>query len=108
MIITSARLFTTFETAKACGAYHTTVINWINKGMLKARVTPGGHRRVALPDLLEFMRRFEMPIPHDLTDRPKRVLIVEDDPAVQRLIKRTLSELPSIDLQACDNGLQAL
>jgi CheY-like chemotaxis protein len=108
MIITSTRLFSTFETAKVCGAYHTTVINWINKGMLKARVTPGGHRRVALPDLLDFMKRFEMPIPADLTSRPKRVLVVEDDPAVQRMIKRTLAALPSLDVQACDNGLEAL
>lgn len=107
MIVTE-RTFTTFEAAKVCGVFHTTVINWVNKGKLKAHCTPGGHRRILLPDLIAFMDRFEMPIPADLTQRAKRILIVEDDPAVQRMLKRALSALPGVELQTCAGGLEAL
>lgn len=108
MIITFPRHFTTFEVAKICGAYHTTVINWVNKGRLKARTTPGGHRRIGASDLVEFMKRFEMPIPADLAVRAKRILIVEDDLAVARMLTRALESLPGVEIAACVGGLEAL
>lgn len=108
MIITNSRIFTTFEVARICGVYHTTVINWANKGRLKAHTTPGGHRRIAAGDLLEFMQHFEMPIPADLLGRTKRILIVEDDPSVQRMLTRALEVLPGVDISACVGGLEAL
>ncbi len=107
MIITE-RAFSTFEVAKVCGVFHTTVINWVNKGKLKARVTPGGHRRIAMPELIDFMKRFEMPIPEDLKQKAKKILIVEDDPAVQRMLQRTLQALPGVEIQTCVGGLEAL
>ena len=108
MIITIPRYFTTFQVAKICGAFHTTVINWVNKGRLKARTTPGGHRRIEAGDLVEFMRRFEMPIPADLAVRAKRILLVEDDPAVARMLTRALESLPGVEISACVGGLEAL
>ncbi|OGR61233.1 MAG: hypothetical protein A2X36_13135 [Elusimicrobia bacterium GWA2_69_24] len=102
------RVFTTFEAAKLCGAFHTTVINWVNKGKLKARCTPGGHRRIHLSDLRAFMEQFEMPIPADLMQRAKRILVVEDDPPVQRMLLRTLTSLPGVSVRACVGGLEAL
>ena len=108
MIITTPRLFSTFEVAKICGVYHTTVINWANKGRIKAHSTPGGHRRIAAGDLVDFMHHFEMPIPADLAGRPKRVLIVEDDPAVARMLTRALAALPGVALSTCIGGLEAL
>jgi CheY-like chemotaxis protein len=76
--------------------------------MLKAHCTPGGHRRILLPDLIDFMNRFELPIPEDLAQHPKRILIVEDDASVQRMLKRTLCALPGIEIQTCVGGLEAL
>lgn len=108
MRITQPRTFTTFEVAKACGVFHTTVINWVNKGKLKAHSTPGGHRRILFPDLIAFMNQFEMPIPSDLHQRAKRILIVEDDPSVQRMLQRALSALPGVEIQTCVGGLEAL
>ncbi|HAM36423.1 MAG TPA: histidine kinase [Elusimicrobia bacterium] len=109
-IINSEKPFTTFEVAKICGVFHTTVINWVNKGKLKARYTPGGHRRILLADLVDFMRKFDMPIPDDLTQRNKRVLVVEDDLNVQRMIVRTLRAMPEpqMDIHSCAGGLEAL
>lgn len=102
------KVFSTFEAGRICGVVHTTVINWVNRGMLKAHTTPGGHRRIALPDLIDFMKRFEMPIPEDLAGRRKRILVAEDDAAVQRMLKRALSALEGVDVEACASGLEAL
>lgn len=107
MILTEKR-FTTFEVARVCGVFHTTVINWVNKGKLKAHCTPGGHRRILLADLVSFMNQFDMPIPADLTGRVKKILIVEDDPAVRRMLQRTLQGLAGIQIQTCVGGLEAL
>lgn len=108
MTITTVRYFTTFEVGKICAVYHTTVIYWVNKGKLKAHCTPGGHRRIAAPDLANFMERHDMPIPPNLALRPKRVLVVEDDPGVQRMLVRALESLPNLDIVTCEKGLEAL
>jgi excisionase family DNA binding protein len=106
--VTTTRLFSTFEVAKICAVFHTTVIYWVNKGKLKAHCTPGGHRRIAANDLVDFMQRYDMPIPADLAVRPKRILVVEDDEAVQRMLVRALEPLPAVAITACAGGLQAL
>lgn len=105
---TKMQVFTTFEVAKICGVFHTTVINWVNKKKLKASTTPGGHRRIAIEDLLSFMRTYEMQIPRDLITRGKRALIVEDDSTMRALITRCLEQLPGLRIDTCVGGLEAL
>ncbi|MBI4377302.1 MAG: response regulator [Elusimicrobia bacterium] len=107
-ITTAQKAFTTFEVGRICGVFHTTVINWVNKGKLKAHLTPGGHRPILLDDLIEFMRRFEMPIPPDLISRNKNILVVDDDPSVQRMLVRSLHGLEGLDVRTCGSGLEAL
>ena len=68
--------------------FHTTVINWVNKGKLKARVTPGGHRRIPLSELVIFMKKYEMPIPANIEDSHKQVLILDDEPMMTRLLEK--------------------
>ena len=85
------KTFTTFETARLCGVFHTTVINWVNKGKLKARVTPGGHRRIPLSELVTFMKKYDMPVPPDIEDPHKRVLVLDDEPMMTRLIEKGFS-----------------
>lgn len=86
------RTFTTFEVARLCGVFHTTVINWVNKGKLKARVTPGGHRRIPLSELVPFMKKYDMPIPADIEDEHRHVLILDDEPMMTRLIEKGFSK----------------
>lgn len=102
------REFSSFEAAKICGVFHTTLVGWVKRGRLPARCTPGGHRRISQSQLLEFMRRHDMPIPPDLAPKTKKILVVEDDPAVQRLLTRVLKALPGVSVQACAGGLEAL
>jgi CheY-like chemotaxis protein len=100
--------FTSFEVAKVCGVLNTTVAHWISKGTLKARTAEGRSARVALGDLVDFMTRLEISVPEDIGRRAKRILIVEDDPAVQRLLSRTLETLPDVSIASCAGGLEAM
>jgi len=73
------KAFTTYEVAKFCDVHHTTVINWVNEGKLKAYTTPGAHRRIIKEDLIEFLKKYGMPVPEELVKGIKKVLIVDDD-----------------------------
>lgn len=102
------RAFTSFEAAKICGVFHTTMVGWVNQGRLEAHRTPGGHRRILLSDLVDFMRKYAIPIPADLAQKPRTILVVEDELASQRLMVRILKSLPNVEIQACVSGLEAL
>jgi excisionase family DNA binding protein len=77
--IMRTKIFTTYEVAKFCDVHHTTVINWVNEGKLKAYTTPGAHRRIKKEDLVEFLKIYNMPIPEELIKEVKNVLVVDDD-----------------------------
>ena len=51
-------LLTTGQAAKLVGVTPDTVLKWIKKGKLPATRTPGGHYRIALPDLEPSMADF--------------------------------------------------
>jgi len=103
------RTFTTFEVARLCGVFHTTVINWVNKGKLKARVTPGGHRRIPLSELVPFMKKYDMPVPADIDDPHRSILILDDEPMMTRLIEKGFSKHKDrFHVQLSNNPVDAL
>ncbi|MDE2142194.1 MAG: response regulator, partial [Elusimicrobia bacterium] len=103
------RTFTTFEVARLCGVFHTTVINWVNKGKLKARVTPGGHRRIPLSELVPFMKKYDMPVPADIEDPHRHILILDDEPMMTRLIEKGFSKAKDrFSVQLSNNPVDAL
>ncbi len=103
------KTFTTFEVARLCGVFHTTVINWVNKGKLKARVTPGGHRRIPLSELVAFMKKYDMPIPADIEDGSKQVLILDDEPTMTRLLEKGFNKHSErYNVQVANNPVDAL
>ena len=72
-------VFSTYQAAHVCNVHHTTVINWVKEGILKAYTTPGGHRRVKREDLIAFMQGYKIPIPESMHKSLKQVLVVDDD-----------------------------
>ncbi len=48
--------------AKHCGVSNTTVLRWIGAGQLPAFRLPGGHHRIGREDLIEFLKKYHMPI----------------------------------------------
>lgn len=103
------RTYTTFQIAEVCGVYPSTVINWVKNGDLKAFKTPGGHRRVLESELREFLVKFNFPMPAWLAVGKRRVLIVEDDPAVGKLLVRALKGASEeLDVTWLKDGAEAL
>ena len=103
-----ARNLSTFDIAAMLGVDPGSVANWIDQDLLNAHRTPGGHRRVAVEDLLAFLRVHKMPVPSELQTGPKKILIVDDDPAVTKLIAKTVrKEYANFELLEAHDGFRA-
>jgi hypothetical protein len=61
-----ANNLSTFAIAEMLHVDPGSVANWIDQDLLKAHRTPGGHRRVAIEDLVQFLRKHKMPVPPEL------------------------------------------
>lgn len=92
--MSSKDTLTTGEAAKWCGVSFRTVSRWIERGELVAYRLPGrGDARIKLADFVEFLNRNQMPVPAELTRGSKpRVLVVDDEPEVARLIARVMKD----------------
>lgn len=102
------RTYTTFQISNYCGVVANTVITWINQDKLKAYKTIGGHRRVQHRDLIAFMRENNIPLHPDLVDRKKKVLVVDDDPSMVRMIVRLLETIGGpLEIETAANGFDA-
>ncbi len=101
----------TGEVADYCGVTLRTVLNWIQKGQLKAHQLPGRRRdnRVAPKDLLAFMERNGIPVPNELRavlpGKPS-VVIVDDEPQMQRAIAR-VAHRAGLEPLIAANGFEA-
>ena len=92
------RIYTTFQVADICNVRPTTVIKWANQNRIKVYTTPGKHRRICETDLLSFLKQYSFPIPADLEERKRRVLVVEDEADIGLLLTRSL--------QRADKGME--
>jgi len=98
----------TFAIAQLLHVDPGSVANWIDQGLLKAHRTPGGHRRVAEMDLVQFLRDHRMPMPAELHAAPTRVLIVDDEPAITQLLARALkTTYPDFEIAEAHGGFHA-
>ncbi|NLF30648.1 MAG: response regulator [Planctomycetes bacterium] len=84
------RSLSTFKIAQLLDVNPSSVSNWVDQKLLEAHRTPGGHRRVAITELLRFLKERNMPVPPELQSPLARVLVVDDEPALCRLIARSL------------------
>ena len=72
------KAYTTFQAAKILGVSPPTVIKWTNDGKLKSYRTPGGHRRILVSVLQEFLDSYHEPqLKKSL--QSKVVLFIEDE-----------------------------
>lgn len=101
------KFYTTHEIGKFCNVYPTTVINWVKEGILPAYTTPGGHRRIKREDALSLMKKNNMPIPDELNKADNsRVLVIDDDPKILRMIQTILSQ-EGLEVAAASSGFEA-
>ena len=102
------RNLSTFAVAEMLGVDPGSVANWIDKGALRAYRTPGGHRRVAIEDLVGFLHDHNMPVPSELLDTPVRVVVVDDEPDMTEMIARAVRAAhPEYEVTQANDGFQA-
>lgn len=85
--------YSTHDVAKICCVTPTTVIRWIEDGLIPAFKTVGGHRRVRRDDLETVCRDRGIPFAVPEGAEVGRVLVVDDEPVVLDLIRDVVTEL---------------
>lgn len=103
-----AKNLSTFAIAEMLQVDPGSVANWIDRDLLKAHRTPGGHRRVVVEDLVRFLRQHKMPVPPEIETRPTRILVVDDEPGVTQVITRTIAAShPDYNVLEAQDGFRA-
>jgi excisionase family DNA binding protein len=84
-----------------------TLRRWIRTGELGAHLTPGGHRRIDLPEFQRSLRAQGRPAFPAAPEPKTRVLVVEDEALVVQMLRDLLADGPfAIDTAA--DGYEAL
>lgn len=101
--------YTTHDVARYCDVYPSTVLLWIKSGKLKSFSTPGGHHRMARADVISLVESMGMPLHRELAAPPRRVLIVDDDPEITRVLARAFARSGgAFSTEVCHDGVEAL
>lgn len=95
------------EVAAHCRVSYEAVKHWVQTGKLKAYTTPGGHRRVRVEDFQEFLQKYRLPPREEAGAHKRRVLIVDDDPAIVQLLTRFFGKMGEYDLATAEDGFDA-
>lgn len=84
-------LYTIPQAADICSVGRTTMWRWVKSGELKASPTPGGHHKIRKEDLKSFiLGRMQHLSISDFSEE-KKILIVDDEPKVQKYLNKMLS-----------------
>jgi CheY-like chemotaxis protein len=93
-----------------CEVTPTGALNWIDSGESPVFNTPGEHYRILRTDHTAFLHRYAMFMDEGLFGRTrakKRILIVDDEPAVLSFIEATLHLEAEYELATASDGLDA-
>ena len=87
-----------------------TVQSLVDKKILDAWVTEGGHRRISMNSIHAYQdHQQKLPALVRLIDERLKVMVVDDDPVTRHLLQDTcLSTHGRVDCCAVDSGIQAL
>ena len=102
-------LYTTHDISRLLQVDPSTVSKWIDRGILLAFRTPGGHRRVRSADLRTFLITHQMPVPEELGSGTVKLLVVDDERQQLDAIKRAFKPYASqVELTLTSSGVEAL
>ena len=100
-------IFSIPNAAKHCDLHRVTLWKYVKAGEIKTFKTPGGQYRIHRTDLYEFMQRKGMyPFSLDVPTDKKKVLIVDNDPKIGELLRRTLTG-HGYELEYASDGFEA-
>jgi excisionase family DNA binding protein len=105
--VAAKQVFTTGEAAELCKVSQQTIIRCFDSGRLNGFRVPGSKfRRIPRAELIRFMR--ENDIPSDLLQSGNiRVLIVDDDPQIVRMLEEYLSADERFEVRTASTGYDA-
>ena len=84
-------IFSIPQAAEFCSLSRGTIWKYVKSGELKASLTPGRQYRIHNKDLELFMREKGMYPFAEYQPAQKKILIVDDDPYIQKLLTKMLS-----------------
>ena len=100
-------VFTTGEVAHICKVSQQTVIRCFDAGRLKGFRVPGSRfRRIPRDSLVSFMKTNHIPL-DQLESGRKRVLVVDDDPAIVEMFIELLQRDGRFDVRTASTGFDA-
>ena len=99
-------LLTVPEAAKACGVTRMTMWRWVKANKIEHVKTPGGHYRIGLPVLNEFIGRCSGGQRQFRVQTKPKLLIVDDDKSFLKYLNRMLSDRGYI-VKTCSDGFEA-
>lgn len=104
---TKKTVFTTGEVADICKVSQQTVIRCFDSGRLKGFRVPGSKfRRIPREALIHFMKENNIPL-DQLEMGKKRVLVVDDDPAIVEMLVELLERDGRFEVQTATTGFDA-
>jgi len=101
------QVFTTGEVAEICKVSQQTIIRCFDSGKLQGFRVPGSRfRRIPREALMQFMKDNSIPLTL-LDSGRKRVLIVDDDPAITEMLQDVLERDGRFEVRATNTGYEA-
>ena len=100
-------LYTTGEAADICKVSQQTIIRCFDSGRLDGFRIPGSKfRRIPRESLIQFMKENNIPL-DQLEMGKKRVLVVDDDPAIVEMLVELLERDGRFEVQTAGTGFDA-
>jgi len=95
------------QAAKQCSVDSSTMHRWAVSGKIKSYSTPGGHRRILIKDLKNWLEENQIPIElNEFEGKETKILLVDDDSEVLNYLKMILSGL-FIEIDVASDGFEA-
>ncbi|MFP4040943.1 MAG: response regulator [Desulfosudaceae bacterium] len=94
------------KAAQRCSVTRMTMWRWVKSGLIKASVTPGGHYRIRRRDLEDFLIKNKMTDLSGQASSGRRILVVDDEAMVRKVLFRTLSKL-DFEVETVSDGFEA-
>lgn len=79
------------QAARECGVSRVTMWRWVKTSGLVSATTAGGHHRIRRKDLCDFIERKNMGHRIRSTDKRQKILVVDDDPHIQKYLIKVLT-----------------
>lgn len=101
------KFYTTSEVSKILDVAVGSVINWVDSGKINAIVTPGGHRKIPVAELISFLEKHNYDIPKELQTN-KMVYLIDDKQDIHNFFIQLFRNIEGFDLKGFYSGTEAL